>query len=376
MESKIFFNLEALPACLNLIGDKINHLRYSDIRTLVNAKLRECETGGICVQFDVDEYDQIVASFFKDEACVSDPFAIRSATMETLIKKINELYNKIFNKSIMKKKKKSKVTTVTSVNQTDSNDAKMLTNYVIQHLIGAGVMYELDKMGALNVSNLCTKATAGAVVNISFDDSAFTIYEAGGDSTTCSVKGLTEECQRKKVELKLQNAIKFFHEFTSDETEVTRQTIKEDVDSEDNAVSEETEHGSLTAKEQSLRKETAVQQERSINVETDSLGDDDANARRIYNDSVEQDIDSLENDLKNRSKRACGQRIRAYLMKKASASGLHIKDTSTEWLFTPLDEKRKELFCALYNCTGLESPPFLQPKASINGTSELIAIQV
>ena len=94
MDGNSYFNLDTLPVCLTMIGDKINYLRCSDIRTLVNAKLRNYEMGDVCVQLDVDEYDQIVASFFKDEEPVGDAFVIRSTTQNELIEIINKVYNK------------------------------------------------------------------------------------------------------------------------------------------------------------------------------------------------------------------------------------------------------------------------------------------
>jgi hypothetical protein len=88
------------------------------------------------------------------------------------------------------------------------------------------------------------------------------------------------------------------------------------------------------------------------------------NALKKYNESVEHDINGLEDELKTVSYRASGQRIRAYLLKKAQKAGIHVEDTSTKWLVSILEVKKKELLCALYGCLTHKLPPFLKPYAT------------
>ena len=367
MEGNSYFSLETLPACLTMIGDKINLLRCSKIRALVNAKLRNYEIGDVCVQFDVDEYDQIVASFFNDKEPVGDTLVIRSTTQKELIEIINNIYNKIFNKKEKTMKKKiCEFKKVTSVNQTDSFKVEVLMEYILQHLRGAGLLYEADKMGGLNVSNLCSSATAGAVLNISFDDAAFTLHVASGDSIRCNVVGLNDKDLCKKVESRLQTAMVWYKESSSIDA-ASNQTLKEEIVAKETTPSKKSKQRSLTANEEVLRKETKVSQERNMDAEAVALKDKSPNALCKYNESVEQDINGLENELKNLSKRAYGQRIRGYLLKKARTSGVCVEDTSTEWLVSLLDAKKKELLCFLYDYHGHELPPFLTTMQAVMG---------
>ena len=370
MEINGYFDIEALPACLKQIGDKINLLRCSNIRTIVNDKLRESEYEGVCVQFDVDDYDQIVACFYEAGEYVGDMFVIRSMTLKTLVERINDVYNKRFNKSKTMNEKNCEVTTVTSENQSDSNEAKVLRDYILQHFRGVGYLCELDKMGALNVSILCRKATAGAVESICFDDESFTV------SIKCNVSGLNEVNLGKKVDSILQAAIECSQVSTSKEAEVSSRTIKEDAVGKKTAVSQESVQPFRTAKEDVTIEDTISSLGSDINVNDDRSEDKNLNALRRYNDSVEQDINRLENELKNYSYRACGQRIRGYLLKKARASGIHVEDTSTEWLVSPLDVKKKELLCTLYECLDHQLPPFLHPCISSNEASEKITMRI
>jgi len=359
MDGNSYFNLDTLPVCLTMIGDKINYLRCSDIRTLVNAKLRNYEMGDVCVQLDVDEYDQIVASFFKDEEPVGDAFVIRSTTRNELIEIINKVYNKMFNKKGKTMKKKiSDVTNVTSVNQTDSINVNAVKDYILQHFSGSGHLYELDEMGALNVTNLCCKTTSGAIVNISFSDDTFTIFVSGGDSITCGVSGLSNEVLSKKVDRRLQTAIDLHQESS---TEVVNQ--KKQFDKEKDVVIS-TKQKSLTAKEEVFSKKNTIMKGRTPKIKIVASGSGRKNALKKYNESVEHDINGLEDELKTVSYRASGQRIRAYLLKKARKAGIHVEDTSTKWLVSILEVKKKELLCALYGCLTHKLPPFLKPYAT------------
>lgn len=361
MDGNSYFNLDTLPVCLTMIGDKINYLRCSDIRTLVNAKLRNYEMGDVCVQLDVDEYDQIVASFFKDEEPVGDAFVIRSTTQNELIEIINKVYNKMFNKKGKTMKKKiSDVTNVTSVNQTDSINVNAVKDYILQHFSGSGHLYELDEMGALNVTNLCCKTTSGAIVNISFSDDTFTIFVSSGDSITCGVNGLSDEDLRKKVDRRLQTAIELHQELS---TEVVNQRAQSD--KEKNVVNKKrTKQKSLPAKKEVFRKKTTIMNGKTPKIKIVASGAGNKNALKKYNESVEYDINGLEDELKTVSYRSGGQRIRAYLLKKARNAGIRVEDTSTKWLVSILEVKQKELLCALYGCLTHKLPPFLSPYAT------------
>lgn len=359
MEGNSYFSLETLPVCLTMIGDRIHLLRCTNIRALVNAKLRNYKMGDVCVQLDVDEYDQIVVSFYKDKEPVGDTFVVRSTTQNELIEIINKVYNKLFNKKEKTMKKKiCDVTNVTIENQTDSINVNMIKDYILQHFSGAGHLYELDKMGALNVTNMCSKTTAGAIVNISFSNDTFTVFVSGGDSITCGVSGLSNEDLSKKVDRRLQTAIELHQESS---TEVVNQ--KKQFDKEKDVV-KRTKQKSLTAKEEVFSKKTTIMKGRTPEIKIIASGPGNKYALKKYNESVEHDINGLEDELKTVSYRASGQRIRAYLLKKAQKAGIHVEDTSTKWLVSILEVKKKELLCALYGCLTHKLPPFLKPYAT------------
>ena len=345
MEGQNYFNQTALPVCLTMLGDNIGFLRHQGVRDVINSKLRDVQHGSPYVKFDVDEYDQIVAAFYRGEDMVTEKYTIRANTLNMMIDIINKMYIINFstnNKNIIKMKKSVKKTTnVANENRTESSDIKVLVDLILQHYAGAGPLFELEEIGALNVQKLCTRKTNGTVIDIKFDGNSLTVYGAGDNKQTCNVLDTdgNDRIQTKAI-LVLQSVINFSIKMCEvNDLQSMNSTTSVELPSGTAVVPRDDKKFSMTPIKKNCKK-----------------------ALNKYNDLVTKGVSALEQELKGHSQWSCGQRIHNYLSRNARAARVHTESTSTKMLVSHLTDDNKELIRTLYVCLEHNVPSCLRQK--------------
>ena len=341
-----FFTLDALPTRMEKLGDDINHLYHTGCRTAVNSELVEHKVDGIHVQFGADEYDQIVVTFTNQFGAESDKFVVRERKLVTVVDAINKVYYQLTTKKFkfMRKDKKtvaksievsnevSNVTTVACVNHSDSAEANMLVEFIIQHYACTGNLYELAEF--VDVPRLFQTKSCGAVSNVVFDGDNITIE--GAISISFCVAGMNQPEFREQVNWALQTIIERDKRLTEQaaDTEHKKPVAENKVNTKGKLKS--------TTKVKPLR--------RKVNGKTVER----------FNEAVSKGVDALELSLKGLSPSASSQSIRCYLKKSAHESKLKLPDTSGETLAKYLSRYNIDLFHTLCESVDCKIPPFLQ----------------
>lgn len=342
-----FFSLGVLPACMKILGDNIEHLYHTASRTVVNTELVKHKVEGIYIQFGADEYDQIVVTFINQYGIESDKFVVRERKLATVVDVINKVYNKLIsmNFKTMRKGKKtvamptevnnmvSNVKNLASVKHSDSAEADMLVEYIIQHYACSGNLYELAEF--VDVPRLYQTKSCGAVSNVVFNGDNIAIE--GAISISFNVAGMSETELREQVIWALQTVIernKRLAEQASESTEYKKSVVEDKVEARGK-----------------LKSTTNVKPLR---------GKVNEKAIERFNEAVGKGIDTLEPSLKGLSPSASSQSIRCYLKKSANDSRLKLPDTSGVTLVKNLSQYNVELLHTLCMTADCKVPPFLQ----------------
>ncbi len=342
-----FFTLDSLPTRMVKLGDNIKYLYHAGCRTAVNNELVGHKVDGTYVQFDADEYDQIVVTFTNQFGAESDKFIIRARKLATVVEAINNVYNQLISKKIktMRKVKKtaaksakvsneeSNVTTVASVNHFDTSEANMLVEFILQHYACSGDLYELAEF--VDVPRLYQTKSCGAVSNVVFDSDNITIE--GAISISFCVAGMNQSELREQVIWALQAIV-----------ERSKQLVEQK--------STYTEHKKPTAADKAIAKGKA----KSATTVKPLGGKVGKKAVERFNEAIGKGIDDLESRLMGLRPRASSQSIRCFLKKSAHESKLKLPDTSGETLAKYLSKYNIDLFHTLCESVDCKIPPFLQ----------------
>lgn len=350
-----FFILVKLPARMKKLGDNIEHLYHTACRTVVNAELVEHKVDGIYAQFGADEYNQIVVTFINKLGAESERFVIRARKLVTVVDSINEVYNRLIKKGFTTMRKKDKKTvaettvvsnevsnamTVVGDNRSDSAEADMLVEFILQHYAHSGILYELEKF--VNVPQLYLEKSSGAVSNVVFNGDNIAIEGANKVCISFNVAGMDQSVLREQVIWALQTVV-----------------ARNKQHPEQKAGN--TEHLEPAAENNMEAKEEV----KSMTKAKPFRGKVSEKAVERFNEAVGKGVDALEPILKGRSPSASSQSIRFYLKKSACDSRLRLPDTSGETLAKNLSQYNVELLhtlCASANC---KIPPFLQKKMQL-----------
>ena len=362
MEQK-FFTLAKLPARMKKLGNNIEHLYHTAGRTVVNAELVEHKVDGIYVQFGADEYNQIVVTFINKLGAKSERFVIRARKLVKVVDSINEVYNRLIKKGFTTMRKKDKktvaettvvsdevsnATTVVGDNRSDSAEADMLVEFILQHYAHSGILYELEEF--VNVPQLCQKKSCGAVNNVVFNGDNITIEGANKVCISFNVAGMDQSVLREQVIWALQTVVE------------RNKQLPEQKGSNNEHLE--------PAAEDKVEAEEKIKSMTEVTPPREKVNE---KAIERFNEAVSKGVDALESILKGRSPSASSQSIRCYLKKSASDSRLRLPDTSGETLANNLSQYNLELLqtlCASANC---KTPPFLQKKdATIASSSKSV----
>lgn len=348
--TKEFFTPETLPSSLKMIGDNISHLRYGKIRDVVNSELSLCAHERMKIEFNVNDQDQLVTTFYNNDVRSNESIVIRSNALNELVQKINNVFFKIITeKETIMNKKTKKVTDVTVVSNeainassvssnciSEMGGTEFLSNFVSEHYSGSGCFHEVEKF--LDVPRLFSEKSNGAVIDVIMNETEFTIVGINNFTMTCSVKGVNLEILRKQVCLMLQTIIDYQQEFTDmiDVSTACKCSTTEQT------VTEEPEH--------SLRKGQKI---RSV------LHKNSKKVVDKYNKAVYDRTADLEGELKGKRSSSSSQTIRKRLSLLATENGLKTKDMSGQSLVSELNRENIDLLRELCFSAQCKVPSFL-----------------
>ena len=345
-----FFTLVKLPARMKKLGNNIEHLYHTASRTVVNAELVEHKVDGIYVQFGADEYNQIVVTFINKLGAESERFVIRARKLVKVVDSINEVYNRLIKKGFTTMRKKDKktvaettvvsnevsnATTVVGDNRSDSAEADMLVEFILQHYAHSGILYELEKF--VNVPQLCLAKSCGAVCNVVFNDDNIVIEGANDFCISFSVAGMNQSVLREQVVRALHTVVDWNKQLAE---------LKPAGTEHKNPVAENKVEAKVN-----LKSTTKVKPFR---------GKVNEKAIERFNEAVSKGINALESSLKGLSPSASSQCIRCYLKKSANDSRLKLPDTSGLTFAKNLSQYNVELLHTLCMTADCKIPPFLQ----------------
>jgi hypothetical protein len=357
-----FFTYGTLPACIEILGDNIEHLYHTACRTVINSELVEYRIEDVYIQFGVDEYNQIFVTFFNQLGIESEKFVIRARKLATVVETINKVYSNLIKKGFktMRKDKKtvaklaavsnevSNVTPVASVNCSCSADVNMLVEFIIQKHARSGNLYELAEF--VDVPRLFQTKSHGTVNNVVFNGDDLVIEGAYKCRISVNVADMNPSVLREQVEWALQTVI-----------ERNKKIIEQTGNSAEN---------DMTLAENETETKEMAKDTTKPQVFTDKVS---KKALKRFNEAVGKDINVLKPALKGLNPSASSQRIRCYLKKTAHESGLQITDTSGVALAKNLSQDNVELIRSLCNKTNCNIPPFLQMKnATVASSSKSV----
>lgn len=355
-----FFTLDSLPTCMVKLGDNIKYLYHTGCRTAVNNELVGHKVDGTYVQFDADEYDQIVVTFTNQFGAESDKCVIRARKLATVVDTINNVYYQLISKKIktMRKDKKtaakpaavsnevSNAKPVASVNCSCSADVNMLGEFIIQHHDHSGNLYELAEF--VDVPRLYQTKSSGAVSNVVFDGDNITIE--GVISISFCVAGMNQPELRERVIWALQTIIERSMQLAEQKPTCT-------------------EHKEPAAADKAVAKGKA----KSATTTKHLSGKVGKKAVERFNETVSKGVDAMELGLKGLRPSASSQSIRCFLKKSANESKLKLPDTSGETLAKFLSQYNIDLLHTLCESVDCKIPPFLQIKdASVTSSSKSV----
>ena len=346
-----YFTFDTLPSSLKMIGDNINQLRHSKIRAFVNAELNQCCQDGVRVELDVDEHDQLIASFHNDDTMLGESVVIRSDVLSDFVNTINNGYSIITTKktTIMKKKTKastsvavvsnevSNASSVSSERMPELNGIEFLVSFVSEHYAGSGRYHDVEKY--LDVPWLFKERTNGAVVNIIMEDTNLTLMGVNNFSVTCPINGTDNAMLCEQVRFTLHTIIDYQKKI-ADMTDCTSL----------NTGSAET-----AVTEAPIRKIATTHTAHYMN------------SKRVvekYNTAVYYRTADLEKDLKGRRSSSSSQTIRKRLSVLAVESGLKTKDMSGKSLVSELNQDNRDLLRELCSSAQCKVPSFLSEDSS------------
>lgn len=347
-----FFTYGTLPACIEILGDNIEHLYHTACRTVINSELVEYRIEDVYIQFGVDEYNQIFVTFFNQLGIESEKFVIRARKLATVVETINKVCSKLIKKGfkIMRNKDKqtatkpaevsnevSNVSTEASVNHSGSAEVNMLVEFILQRHSHSGNLYELAEF--VDVPRLYQAKSCGTVSNVVFNGDNITIEGANQIRISFSVAGMNQSEFREQVAWAIQTVV-----------ERNKQLVKQKVDG---TVNKESAAADKTEAKKKIKSATTVKP---------LMGKNSRKAVERFNEAVGKDINVLKPALKGLNPSASSQRIRCYLKKTAHESGLQMTDTSGVALAKNLSQDNVELIRTLCNKTNCNIPPFLQMK--------------
>lgn len=354
---QIFFTFGSLPACIEKLGDNIEHLYHTACRSVINSELIEYIIEDVYVQFGADEYNQIFVTFFNKLGIESEKFVIRARKLATVVETINKICSKLIKKGfkIMRNKDKktaaktaevsnevSNVSSEASVNHSGSVETNMLVEFILQRHGRSGNLYEASEF--MDVSRLYQAKSSGAVSNVVFNGDNIAIE--GAISISFSVAGMNQSELREQVIWALQTVVERNKQL--EELKAAGTEHKEPV-AEDKA----------KAKGE-VKNSTKVKPFR---------GKVNEKAVKRFNEAVCKGVNALEPTLKGLSPSASGQKIRCFLNKAAHDSHLKLPDTSGVALAKNLSQYSVELLltsCATAECN---VPPFLQMNTATTTSS-------
>ena len=354
---QIFFTFGSLPACIEKLGDNIEHLYHTACRSVINSELIEYIIEDVYVQFGADEYNQIFVTFFNKLGIESEKFVIRARKLATVVETINKICSKLIKKGfkIMRNKDKktaaktaevsnevSNVSSEASVNHSGSAETNMLVEFILQRHGRSGNLYEASEF--MDVSRLYQAKSSGAVSNVVFNGDNIAIE--GAISISFSVAGMNQSELREQVIWALQTVVERNKQL--EELKAAGTEHKEPV-AEDKA----------KAKGE-IKNSTKVKPFR---------GKVNEKAVKRFNEAVCKGVNALEPTLKGLSPSASGQKIRCFLNKAAHDSHLKLPDTSGVALAKNLSQYSVELLltsCATAECN---VPPFLQMNTATTTSS-------
>jgi len=354
---QIFFTFGSLPACIEKLGDNIEHLYHTACRSVINSELIEYIIEDVYVQFGADEYNQIFVTFFNKLGIESEKFVIRARKLATVVETINKICSKLIKKGfkIMRNKDKktaaktaevsnevSNVSSEASVNHSGSAETNMLVEFILQRHGRSGNLYEASEF--MDVSRLYQAKSSGAVSNVVFNGDNIAIE--GAISISFSVAGMNQSELREQVIWALQTVVERNKQL--EELKAAGTEHKEPV-AEDKA----------KAKGE-VKNSTKVKPFR---------GKVNEKAVKRFNEAVCKGVNALEPTLKGLSPSASGQKIRCFLNKAAHDSHLKLPDTSGVALAKNLSQYSVELLltsCATAECN---VPPFLQMNTATTTSS-------
>jgi len=342
-----FFTLDSLPTSMEKLGDNIKYLYHTGCRTTVNNDLVGHKVDGMYVQFGADEYNQIVVTFTNQFGVESDKFVVRARKLATVVDAINNIYNQLISKKnkTMRKDKKiaakpaavsnevSNVTTVASVNYSDSAEANMLVEFILQHYACTGNLYELAEF--VDVPRLYRTKSCGVVSNVVFNGDNITIE--GAISISFCVAGMNQPELREQIIWVLQTIIERSKQLAEKKPTCT-------------------EHNKPTAADKAVAKGMA----KSATMVKPLGGKVGKKAVERFNEAIGKGIDDLESRLMGLRPSASSQSIRCFLKKTAHESRLKLPDTSGETLAKYLSQYNIDLFHTLCESVDCKIPPFLQ----------------
>ena len=336
-----FITFGSLPACIEKLGDNIEHLYHTACRSVINSELIEYKIEDVYVQFGADEYNQIFVTFFNKFGIESEKFVIRARKLATVVETINKICSKLIKKGfkIMRNKDKktaaktaevsnevSNVSSEASVNHSGSAETNMLVEFILQRHGRSGNLYEASEF--MDVSRLYQAKSSGAVSNVAFNGDNIAIE--GAISISFSVAGMNQSELREQLIWALQTVIE------------RNKQLEE-------PKSAGTEHKAKAKGE--VKNSTKAKPFR---------GKVNEKAVKRFNEAVCKGVNALEPTLKGLSPSASGQKIRCFLNKAAHDSHLKLPDTSGVTLAKNLSQYSIELLltsCATAECN---VPPFLQ----------------
>ena len=343
-----FITFGSLPACIEKLGDNIEHLYHTACRSVINSELIEYKIEDVYVQFGADEYNQIFVTFFNKFGIESEKFVIRARKLATVVETINKICSKLIKKGfkIMRNKDKktaaktaevsnevSNVSSEASVNHSGSAETNMLVEFILQRHGRSGNLYEASEF--MDVSRLYQAKSSGAVSNVAFNGDNIAIE--GAISISFSVAGMNQSELREQVIWALQTVVERNKQL--EELKAAGTEHKEPV-AEDKAKAKGEVKNSTKAKP--------------------FRGKVNEKAVKRFNEAVCKGVNTLEPTLKGLSPSASGQKIRCFLNKAAHDSHLKLPDTSGVTLAKNLSQYSIELLltsCATAECN---VPPFLQ----------------
>lgn len=358
-----FFTYGTLPACIEILGDNIEHLYHTACRTVINSELVEYRIEDVYIQFGVDEYNQIFVTFFNQLGIESEKFVIRARKLATVVETINKVCNKLIKKGfkIMRNKDKqtatkpaevsnevSNVSTEASVNHSGSAEVNMLVEFILQRHSHSGNLYELAEF--VDVPRLFQTKSHGTVNNVVFNGDDLVIEGAYKCRISVNVADMNPSVLREQVEWALQTVI-----------ERNKKIIEQTGNSAEN---------DMTLAENETETKEMAKDTTKPQVFTDKVS---KKALKRFNEAVGKDINVLKPALKGLNPSASSQRIRCYLKKTAHKSGLQMTDTSGVALAKNLSQDNVELIRSLCNKTNCNIPPFLQMKnATVASSSKSV----